>query len=84
MNNTYKKKAGFIAKSLLWSVLLYLCAACVLNWSDITGKSGDTSVVYTNSRNSSVTSVKISIDSLQKRIHFTDIVLQYLQVSIMR
>lgn len=80
-----KKKARFIIMSLLWSVVLYACMSCIVHWNDITGKSENTTVVYSgNSINDNLTSVRIHIDSLNKRIRLADVVLQYLQLPLQR
>lgn len=79
-NNTPKRKSRFVFMSLLWSALLYISVMCVLNWRDITGNSNNASIVYTKA--SEMTSVSISIDSLQKRMNITGAILKYLHIPI--
>lgn len=82
MSNIFKKaKAGFIFKSLLWSVLLYACTISIVHWNDITKKETTNTVVYSSSDNSRYT-VKVSIDSLRKQISTADYVLRYLYVTL--
>lgn len=76
------KKAGFIFRSLMWSFLLYAGITCFLNWDNLTGKEQDTSIVYSDSKSSLISPVRVSIDSFQKRIKIADIVLQYLQIPL--
>jgi|GEM_PF-3751821 len=75
-------KAGFICKSLLWSLLLYGCATCICNWQEVSGKLYDKTehpIVYSSSTQD-ITPVRISLDSLQKRIRIADGVWQQLRV----
>lgn len=81
---TIKKKARFICRSLLWSVTLYVCMSCILNWGDITGKNNDTTIVYSGSLNDGLTSVRVHIDSLNKHIHIADVVIKYLQIPVFK
>lgn len=40
MHRTTKRRAYFIASSLLWAVLLYSVTMIVLNWNDVRSISG--------------------------------------------
>lgn len=73
-------KAGFVFRSLLWSVLLYGCATCIVNWNELTNKNSQT-IVYSNTDNS-LSTVHVSIDSLRKQISTADYILRYLYVTL--
>ncbi|MBW7915040.1 MAG: hypothetical protein H3C54_15350 [Taibaiella sp.] len=77
-------KTGFICKSLLWSLLLYACATCAFNWQGVQSvfSSGDNEPVVTanNSSYDHLRTIKISADSLQRRIHIADGIIRYLRV----
>lgn len=75
-------KAGFIFKSLSWSIMLYACVFCICNWQEISGKLGhedNQPAVYT-STTSNISPVRISMDSLHKRILLVDGAIQQIRV----
>lgn len=79
-------KTGFVCRSLLWSLLLYGCFISVSHWNTISGlfsQKEEKVVVHTNT-NSSITSVKISIDSMQKGIRIADGILRQLKLYIVQ
>lgn len=76
-------KTGFICKSLLWSLLLYVGAASVFNWHDVQSVFSTRSnepVVTASNTSYNLHSIKISADSLHRRIHIADGIIRYLRV----
>ncbi len=77
-------KTAFICKSLLWSLLLYVCATCAFNWQGVQSvfTSGDNEPVVSanNSSYDNLHAIKISADSLHRRIHIADGIIRYLRI----
>lgn len=69
-------KRRFVLGSLVWSLLLYACITCIINWKVITGHNNNEPVVYTGQA-THFNPVKVSIDSLQKRISITSGIIRY-------
>lgn len=68
----------FIAKSILWGLLLFGCITIAFRWQDITtAKQGN--VVITATENSLSKTVTVSMDSVQHRIHIAQGILRILQ-----
>ncbi len=78
------EKSGFICKSLLWSLLLYVSVAFVFNWhgahSVFTDSNNEPVVTASSSTIDKLHSIKISADTLQRRIHIADGIIRYLRV----
>ncbi len=77
-------KTGFICKSLLWSLLLYVCVTCVFNWQGVQSLFSTTDnepvVTANNSSYDQLHTIKISADSLHRRIHIADGIIRYLRI----
>ena len=69
-HTTNSQKIKFLAKSLLWSTLLYLCTIIALDWNDLkTHFTGDNNnpIVRTNIEEQTP-SYSISVDTIGKKI----------------
>ena len=83
--SSYKKsKLKFIGKSLIWSVILYICAFTVMNITEIKNTlkgEGQYAVIYTNTQDGiqNIKAAKISIDSFHNKIGIAGKVLNFIK-----
>lgn len=78
----------FIGKSILWAVALYACTFTALNMKEISNtiKGEEQTIVYTNTQNGieNIKAVKVSIDSLHRKIGIANKVIKLLQLPLNR
>lgn len=75
-------KTRFISGALLWAVLLYAGASCIIYWNDFTQQQADEPIVYHTQPDDNLHTVNISLDSLQKHIRVADDILYYLRTAL--